>query len=115
MDTSAGVGRSIHIKGEVTASEPLVVAGHIEGTIEVDGHPLTVAEGASVAATVSADTVIIHGQVKGELTAANKIVIRETASVDGEVSAPIVHVADGAILHGRVETTSPKAKLSIAS
>jgi len=64
---------------------------------------------------VSADTVIIHGQVKGEMSAANKIVIRETASVDGELSAPIVHVVDGAILQGRVETTNPKGKLSIAS
>jgi cytoskeletal protein CcmA (bactofilin family) len=115
MNTPPGIGHSIHIKGEVTASEPLVVAGHVEGAIEVTGHPLTVAEGASVTATVSADTVIIHGQVKGEMSAANKIVIRETASVDGELSAPIVHVVDGAILQGRVETTNPKGKLSIAS
>jgi cytoskeletal protein CcmA (bactofilin family) len=115
MNISPGVGHSIHIKGEVTASEALVVAGHIEGAIEVNGHPLTVAEGASVTATLQADTVIIHGQVKGEISAANKIVIRETASVDGELSAPIVYVADGAVLHGRVETTHRKAKLSIAS
>ena len=115
MSISPGVGHSIRIKGEVTANEPLVVAGHIEGAIEVNGHLLTVAEGASVAAILTADTIIVHGHVKGEMSAANKIVIRETASVEGEVSAPIVHVADGAILHGRVETTSRKAKLSIAS
>jgi len=115
MNISPGVGHSIHIKGEVTANEPLVVAGHIEGAIDVNGHLLTVAEGASVAAILTADTVIIHGHVKGEMSAATKIVIRETASVDGELSAPIVQVADGAILHGRVETTSRKAKLSVAS
>jgi cytoskeletal protein CcmA (bactofilin family) len=115
MSTSAGIGHSIRIKGEVTAGEPLLVAGHVEGTIDVDGHTLTVAESASVAATVTAETVIIHGRVKGEMAAAAKIAVRETATVEGQLSAPSVTVAEGATLNGRVETTQRKAKLSIAS
>ena len=115
MNTSAGIGQSIRIKGEVTAREPFLVAGHIEGTIDVDGHPLTVAEGATISATVTADTVTIQGDVKGEMSAVTKIVVRETATIDGELSAPIISVADGATIHGRVETTKRQAKLSIAS
>lgn len=115
MNTSAGIGQSIRIKGEVSVREPFLVAGHIEGTIDVDGHALTVAEGATIAATVTADTVTIQGHMKGEMSAATKIVVRETAKVEGELSAPTISVADGATIHGRVETTKRQAKLSLAS
>jgi cytoskeletal protein CcmA (bactofilin family) len=110
MTMSARVGQTIHIKGDLTASDPFLVTGHIDGTIDVNGHTLTIAESAAVAATVTADTVIVQGYVKGEMAAANKIVVRETASVDGELSAPVVTIAEGAILHGLIDTTRRKAK-----
>jgi cytoskeletal protein CcmA (bactofilin family) len=115
MNMSAGIGQTIRIKGEVTAREPFLIAGQIEGTVEVDGHTLTVAEGATVAATVSADTVIIHGNVKGDMSAATKIVVQPTAKVGGELSAPTISVTEGAFIQGRIETTRRTAKLAVAS
>jgi cytoskeletal protein CcmA (bactofilin family) len=112
---SAGIGQSIRIKGEIVAREPLVISGRVEGTIEVDQHTLTIADGATVDATVTADSVVIQGSVKGDLAAVSKIVIHQTANVEGEVSAPSVSVADGAVLHGKVETTQRKAKMAVAS
>lgn len=115
MSMSAGIGQSIRIKGEVTAQEPFLIAGHIDGSIAVQGHTLTVAEGATVDATVSADTAVIQGNVKGTLSAATKILVQPSANVEGELSAPTVSVADGATIHGKVQTTKPKAKLAAAS
>lgn len=115
MSMSAGIGPSIRIKGDIVAREPFLIAGHVDGTIDVDGHMLTVAEGATVAATVTADTIVIQGRVKGELSAATKIVVRETATVEGGISAPSISISDGATISGKVETTQRKQTLSLAS
>lgn len=115
MSMSAGIGQSIRIKGEIVAREPLLISGQVDGTIDVDGHMLTIAEGAVVAATVTADTVVIQGKVTGELSATTKIVVRETATVEGGLSAPSISIADGAKVNGSVETTQPKRQLSLAS
>ena len=115
MSMSAGIGPSIRIKGEIVAREPFVISGHVEGTLDVDGHTLTVAEGATVAATVTADTVVIQGGVTGDLVAATKIVVRDTATVEGGISAPTISISEGATINGRVETTQRKHTLSLAS
>ena len=106
MDTTAGIGPSIHIKGEVTASEPLTIAGHVDGTIAVDGHALTIAAGGHVKATVTAHTIVIGGHVDGRLNAGARIVVGETGTIEGDLSAPAVSLADGATVHGKVETAA---------
>ena len=95
MDAIAQIGPSIRIKGEVTSQEPLIVAGHIDGTIQVSGHSLTVAAGARITATINADTVIIAGQVRGKVQGASRIVVRDTGNIEGDLSAPAIGVADG--------------------
>ena len=112
---SAGIGKTIHFKGDVVAREPFVIAGRVEGTIEVDQHTLTIAEEASVHAAITAETVVIEGAVQGDLAAVSKIAILPTANVDGECSAPVVSIADGARVHGKIETTQRKSKLAVAS
>ncbi len=116
MDIAARIGPSIRIKGEVHSAEPLIVAGHIDGTIEVKGHALTIDPGGSVDATIGADTIVVSGKASGLLTATGRVVIKETAIVDGDISAPIVSLAEGATVNGRIETAQkPKASLSLAS
>jgi cytoskeletal protein CcmA (bactofilin family) len=80
----------------------------------VDGHTLTVAEGANVAATVTADSVVIQGTVKGAMSATSKIVVQPTAKLEGEFSAPSISIADGAIVQGRIETTGRKEQRAVA-
>ena len=111
---SAGIGKSIRIKGEIVSREPFQIAGRVEGTIEVDQHTLTIAEGATVDATVTAESVVIHGTVKGDLAAVTRIVIQPTAKVEGEVSAPAISIAEGAQMQGKVETTQRKPKMAVA-
>ena len=106
MDTTVGIGPSIHIKGDVTAAEPITVAGHVDGTIAVDGHALTVAASGRVKANITAHTIVIGGNVNGRLNAGACIVVHETATIEGDLSAPAVSFADGATVQGKVETAA---------
>jgi cytoskeletal protein CcmA (bactofilin family) len=115
MSTSSGIGQSIQIKGDIHAEEPFLVAGRIDGSIVVQGHPLTVAEGANVDAKITAESAIIQGSLKGTLTAATKIVVQPTATIDGELSAPAIGVAEGATIHAKIATTRAKPKLAAVS
>jgi cytoskeletal protein CcmA (bactofilin family) len=103
MDAAAHIGPSIHIKGEISAQEPLTIAGHVTGTIDVSGHPLVVTDSAQVAADIIAHTIVIGGTVNGHLTADGRVVLHKTATFEGNLSAPSVSVDDGATLQGRLE------------
>ena len=78
MDAIAQIGPSIHIKGEVTAEEPLAIAGQVDGTVHVKGHALTLTADARVNAAVTADTVVIGGRVSGRVQAGTRIVVNTT-------------------------------------
>jgi len=115
-NTAANIGASIYIKGHVTAQEPLTIAGRVEGTISVDGHALTIAPGGQVNANIVAQEIVVGGDVKGQLEARSRIVVRETAKVEGDLNAPSVSIADGAQVRGRVQTAErKKPALQLAS
>ena len=100
------IGQSVHIKGDITCAEDLVIDGQVEGTIEASGHRLTIGAGAAILGDVAAGRMSISGAVTGHVTATELITIRETGSVDGDVTAPLVAVREGAVLRGRVDTAS---------
>ena len=103
MNASAQIGSSIHIKGDIAAQEPLTIAGRVTGTIDVSGHALTVTKDANVTADVIAHTIVVGGHVNGRLNADGRIVVQQTATIEGDLSAPTVSVDDGALLQGRFE------------
>jgi cytoskeletal protein CcmA (bactofilin family) len=116
MNTTAQIGPTIHIKGDVTSQEPLTIAGHVQGTIKVDGHALTVSPEGHVKGAMTAETIDVAGHVKGRVQGAVRIVVHETAKVDGDLSAPSVRLVDGATVHGRIETSARNsAGLKLAS
>ena len=102
-EEAASIGKSIVIKGEVTGSEDLTIEGHIEGKIELRDHILTVGPTGHVHAHVAAKSIIVLGQVTGNLTANEKVDIREKGSVEGDIVAPRVAIADGAEFRGSVD------------
>jgi cytoskeletal protein CcmA (bactofilin family) len=103
MHGTAYIGPSIRIIGEVLSDEPLTIAGSVSGPITVRGHVLTIEAGAHTDADITAETLMIGGDVHGSLIASLRIVVSATATVDGTLSAPNVSVADGAVVHGRVD------------
>jgi cytoskeletal protein CcmA (bactofilin family) len=116
MPNTAYIGPSIHITGEVAADEPLTIAGRVSGPITVSGHMLTIEAGAHTEADIKADTIVINGNSHGCLTATARIVVAGTATIEGTLSAPAISVADGALVHGRVDAAGrPGAALRLAS
>ena len=100
----AQFGRSICVKGEITGSEDLTVDGQVDGRIELPNHILTVGPNATICADITAKTVMIFGTVLGSITANERIEIRRSGSVEGNVICARLVVQDGAILCGKVET-----------
>jgi cytoskeletal protein CcmA (bactofilin family) len=115
MQSNSGIGPSITITGDITADEPLTIAGRVDGTVSITGHSLTIDDAGHVNAEVKADAVTVSGHVTGSLVATTQIVIRETAVVDGSLSAPILSVADGAQLRGKIDIAGHAAALKLAS
>jgi cytoskeletal protein CcmA (bactofilin family) len=116
MSTSSVIGASITVKGDITADEPLTVAGRVEGKVTVAAHALTVDANGHVNAEVKADSVVVSGHVNGSLTATAKVVVREGAVVEGTVTAPVLTVAEGAQLRGKIDVAGRRSeKMKLAS
>jgi cytoskeletal protein CcmA (bactofilin family) len=106
--------RTLSVVGDLAASEDLVVEGAISGTIDMPGYALTIAAGANVDARILARDVTILGSFSGRITATEIIDVRESAKVSGEIAAPKVALADGAVIQARVETKSVDAAVHVA-
>ena len=91
------------IKGELSGSEDLTIEGHVDGKIELRQHVLTVGPNGKIKAQVYAKTVVVMGEVHGNITATEKINIRENGSVDGDITAPRVAIAEGAHFRGSID------------
>jgi len=100
---AAWVGKGLLIQGKITSTENLTIDGRVEGTIELGDHSLTIGAGASVEADLVAQTIVISGTVKGNVLATVKIDLHATAAVSGDIEAPLVTMADGAMVTGKVD------------
>jgi len=96
------LGRSVVIKGELSGSEDLTLYGQMEGSIRLPAHTLTIGPHADIKAEISAKAVVIMGAVTGNVTAGEKVEIRATGSVTGDIASPRLAIADGGCLCGRV-------------
>jgi cytoskeletal protein CcmA (bactofilin family) len=97
------IGKSVVIKGELNGSEDLTVEGHVDGKIELKDHVLTIGPNGRIKASVFAKAVIVLGEVTGNVTASEKVDIRDGGSVDGDIISPRVAIAEGAHFRGSVD------------
>jgi cytoskeletal protein CcmA (bactofilin family) len=104
---AAHIGKSLVIKGEVNSHEDLTVEGSIEGTVDLREHVLTIGSHGHIKAEIFAKVVIVVGTVTGTITASEKVDLRETGSVDGDLVAPRVAIAEGAHFRGKVQMERP--------
>ena len=98
------IGKAVRVEGKVISSEDLTVDGEVEGSIELNNHSLTIGLGAGVKADVAAKAVLINGTVVGNVHATERVDLRATGSVDGNISTPRLVMAGGATVNGTVES-----------
>ena len=105
---AAGIGPSITIVGDVSGEEDLTILGKVEGKIVLPKHSVTIGHGGRVKADIQAKFVSVAGEVHGNLVAGEQIVIRKTATMLGNLTAPRVGLEDGCRFRGSVEMEAPR-------
>jgi len=100
---TAVIGPKIRFKGELVGEEDLLVQGHVEGTIDLKNHNLTIGEQGVIKANAKAKIIIIEGKVDGDLHGEERIVIKESSNVSGNITAERVSLEDGAKFRGSID------------
>lgn len=103
MAHAANIGKSVQIKGELSGNEDLTIEGRVDGKILLDGHIVTIGQSGRVMAEVQATSVIVGGELKGNINAEQKVEVAATGTVLGNIRAPRVSLADGARFKGSID------------
>ena len=103
MTNVANIGKSLHIKGELSGNEDLTIEGKVDGKITLIGHSVTIGENGLVMAEIQAKSVVVGGQVRGNITADDRVEVAPTGTMLGDVRAPRVVLADGAQFKGSID------------
>jgi cytoskeletal protein CcmA (bactofilin family) len=105
-DTARGemtfIGKSIVIKGELWCSEDLYIDGQVEGTIDPKGHRLTVGPTGRVKANVTACAVVVQGKLEGNIQASDRVDLKQSAVVMGDIATQRISIDEGAYFKGSV-------------
>src|SRR6266851_10430631 len=109
---TARLGASLHVKGEISGNEDLLIDGSVEGLIQLDERKLIVGTTAKVTADIIAREVVVFGNVKGNLRAKDRIEIKKDGSVNGDLTTSRIMIEDGAYFKGSIEIDKGSEKES---
>jgi cytoskeletal protein CcmA (bactofilin family) len=107
---TARLGASLHVKGEISGNEDLVIDGSVEGLVQLDERKLTIGATAKVTADIIAREVVVYGTVKGNLRAKDRIEIKKDGSVNGDLTTARIMIEDGAYFKGSIEIDRSEQK-----
>ena len=110
MADIAHIGKSVIIRGELSGSEDLFLDGEVEGSIDLKGHSLTIGPNGKIRANVQAQEVVIHGRVDGTVRGANRVELKKTAVLSGDIFTQRISIEEGAFFKGAVDIQKPEAK-----
>ena len=96
----AMIGKSVVIKGQLSGSEDLYIDGQVEGNIDLRNHSLTIGPSGNLKAGVTAKSIVVLGKVEGSLIASDRLDLRKTAVVNGDVTTQRIAIEEGAFLKG---------------
>jgi cytoskeletal protein CcmA (bactofilin family) len=107
---TAWLGSSLHVKGNITGIEDLLIDGSVEGLIQLDERKLTVGTTAKLTADINARDVVVYGSVKGNVRAKGRIEIKKDGSVIGNLTTAQITIEEGADFKGSIEIDRGEAK-----
>jgi len=100
---AAVIGPGIHITGDIGGDENLLIEGRVDGKIHLDAHQVDVGQGGRVNADIRAKVIKISGEVRGDLTGVEKVIISRSGKVHGNIVTPRMVLEDGAIFKGSID------------
>jgi len=99
----AQIGKSVVIKGELSGSEDLYVDGQVEGSISLKNFSLTVGPNGQIKAAVEAKVLVVQGKLEGNVLASDRVELRKTAIITGDITTQRISIEEGAYLRGKVD------------
>jgi cytoskeletal protein CcmA (bactofilin family) len=102
------MGQSIAIKGELSGAEDLTLEGRVEGRISLPDNVLTVGTNAKLTAEIVAKSIVVLGQITGNVTAKERFELKAGGTVEGNLNSPRITMADGAVFNGKIEMPQGK-------
>jgi cytoskeletal protein CcmA (bactofilin family) len=99
----ATIGKSVVVKGELSGSEDLIVDGEVEGSVTLRGQSLTIGPNGRVRANIEARNVIVHGRLDGNIHASDRVELRKSASLTGDIFTARISIEDGAFFKGGID------------
>jgi cytoskeletal protein CcmA (bactofilin family) len=102
-DVAAHIGKSVLVKGQLSGSEDLYLDGEVEGTIELREHTLVVGPNGRIRAGIVAREVILHGKVEGNIEGTERVELKKSCSLTGNVATQRVVIEDGAFFKGSID------------
>ena len=102
-EDSTLIGKSVSIRGELSGSEDLFLDGSFEGTMTLNNSRLTIGPNATITADLHVRDLVVFGVLEGNVRAAGRIELRQSAVVNGELFASRLSIEESASVHGRVE------------
>lgn len=117
-DVAAHIGKSVLIKGELSGSEDLYLDGEVEGTIELREHSLVVGPNGRIKASISAREVVLHGKAEGNIRATERVELRKSCVLVGDITTHRILIEDGAFFKGSVDLQKegkPEPRKSMAA
>ena len=105
----ATIGKSVVVKGELSGSEDLYVDGEVEGSISLRGQSLVVGPNGRVRANIEARVVVVLGKVDGNIMASDRVDLRQSASLTGDMTTARVAIEDGAYFKGTIDIMKPES------
>ena len=116
MSNVASIGKSLHVKGELSGNEDLAIEGKVDGKITLNGCNLAIGQTGQVTAEIHSKSIVVGGQVKGDIEADDRVEVATTGTMVGDIRAPRVVLTDGCRFKGTIDmdTKSARATSTVA-
>jgi cytoskeletal protein CcmA (bactofilin family) len=101
--TKAMLGNKVIFEGHIRSQEDLIIEGEVEGTIEMMEHRLTIAANGRVRANIKAREIEVLGAIQGKIEAVEKVYIRKSAQLIGDIHSAGIIIEDGGYIKGNIE------------
>jgi cytoskeletal protein CcmA (bactofilin family) len=106
------IGKSVVIRGELSGSEDLYLDGEVEGDINLHDHKLVIGPNGKIKASITARDVVVHGRVTGNVAASERVELKRSCSLSGDVSTQRIVIEDGAFFKGAIDIKEAKESKS---
>lgn len=93
----------VRIKGEITGNEDLITEGAIEGPVKLTDATLSIGEAGSITGNVTAKEVVVYGSVAGNVEARERVEIKSSGSIIGDIASARIVIDDGARCKGSID------------